>query len=285
MSARIRWTCLTLASLFWAGLFAADASAQFSMGGNTSSGSFGSRTLGGSTSSNRTGRSTGASNAGSLTGLSGQGGQGMTSGALGTGAPTGERYVRGNQQGKFVGADTGDGASNSYSGMAGGMNGMGGAGGLGGMMGNQMMMQAFRQNQQRNQGQNQNQQNKQQVRIPFRVDSISAPPLTTRFTARMTTRYANLPALAGKGNIAMVMEGETLVLQGQVQSAADRQLAEDLLSLEPGVNLVRNELEIAPPELPTPVTTSSAANPASNLEPVAYVQPSAPRRVSQPLER
>jgi osmotically-inducible protein OsmY len=291
MSARIRWTCLTLASLFWAGLFAADASAQFGMSGNTSTGSFGSRTLGGSTSSNRTGRSTGASNSGSLTGLSGQGGQGgqgMAGGALGTGAPTGERYVRGNRNGAFVGADTGDGAANSYSGMAGGMNGMngmGGAGGLGGMMGNQMMMQAFRQNQQRTQGQNQNQQNKLQVRIPFRVDSISAPPLTTAFTSRMTTRYANLPALAGKGNIAMVMEGDTLVLQGQVQSAADRQLAEDLLSLEPGVTLVRNELEIAQPELPIPVSTSSAGNPASNLETAAYVPPSAPRRVSQPLER
>lgn len=282
MSTRIRWTCLMLASLFWAGLLVADASAQFSMGGNTSTGSFGSRTLGGSTSSNRTGRSTGASNSGSLTGLSGQGGQGAAGGALSAGAPTGERYVRGNRNGAFVGADTGDGASNSYSGMTGGAGGLGagGMGGLGGMMGNQMMMQAFRQTQQQNQGRNQ-QNNKLQVRVPFKVDSLSAPPLTTTFTSRMTLRYANLPALAGKGRIAMVMEGDTLVLQGQVQSAADRQLAEDLLSLEPGVNLVRNELEIVQSELPSPVSTNSATSPAA---PASFEQ-LAPTRVSQPLER
>lgn len=284
MSTRIRWTCLTLASLFWAGLLVADASAQFSMGGNTSSGSFGSRTLGGSSSSNRTGRSTGASNSGSLTGLSGQGGQGAqgaTGGALSAGAPTGERYVRGNRNGAFVGADTGDGAANSYSGMAGGAGGAGGLGGAGGMMGNQMMMQAFRQTQQQGQNQGRNQQNKQQVRIPFKVDSLSAPPLTTTFTSRMTLRYANLPALAGKGRIAMVMEGDTLVLQGQVQTAADRKLAEDLLSLEPGVNQVRNELEIAQSELPTPVSRSAATSPAA---PASFEQ-LVPTRASQPLER
>lgn len=280
MSARIRWTCLTLASLFWAGLLVGDAAAQLTnttgMGGTSSTGSFGSRTLGGSsTSANRTGRSTGASNA-----TTGQGGTGTASGALGSGAPTGERYMRGTQKG-FVGADSSDGALNSYSGMTGGMNGMNGA------MGNQMM-QSLRQNQQRTQqNQNQNQQAKQQVRIPFRVDSIAAPRLTTTFTSRMTTRYANLPALKGKSKIAMVMEGDTLVLQGQVQSAADRKLAEDLLSLEPGVNLVRNELTVVPQELPIPVSTLA---PRSETETVSSVVPasaqsSAPKRVSQPLER
>ena len=157
----------------------------------------------------------------------------------------------------------------------------------------------MRQNQQRNQGQNQNQQAKQQVRIPFRVDSISAPRLNTTFTSRMTTRYANLPVLQGKGNIATVMEGDTLVLQGQVQTAAEKKLAEDLLSLEPGVTLVRNELVVAPPDLPTPPPVSSlpASNPAAASRSGATLEStrsvvvpasaalSAPRRASQPLER
>jgi hypothetical protein len=267
MSARIRWTCLTLASLLGVGILLADASAQ-----GTSVGAFGSRTLGGSTSSNRTSGATGStSKTGSTAGGMGQGGTGTTGGALGTGAPTGERYVRGNQ-GAFVGADSSDGALNSYSQQAGGLNNM---------MGNQMMMQAFRQSQQQNQNQNQKQQNKLTVRTPFKVDSIRVPQLSTTFTSRMTVRYANLPALKGRGNIATTMEGDILVLRGQVDTAADRKLAEDLLSLEPGVNLVRNELEIAQSALPIPVST----NPGSNRAAPASAEPSVPRRVCQPLER
>lgn len=274
MLTQFRRTALMIAGV--AGLFfiADVASAQFSMGGNTSTGSFGSRTLGGSTSSNRTGRSTGASNSGSLNGITGQNGQNGQTGQNGQGGALGatgsERYIRGNRNGSFVGADTGDGATNSYSGMAGGANG--GMGGLGGMMGNQMMMQAFRQG-----AQNQNQGNKQQqkltVRTPFKVDYMSQPALTTTFTARMQTRYSNLPALQGKAKIEPVLEGDVLVLRGQVESAAARKLAEDLLSLEPGVGQVRNELVIAQP----------AAVPVSVSAPAA--EPSAPRRVSRPLER
>lgn len=277
MLKNIRWTALTLAGLAGTlSVYVDSASAQFSSSGNTGTSAFGSRTLGGSTSSNRTGRSTGASNSGSLNGLSGAGasGTGTTAGAMGTGAPTGERFVRGNRQGAFVGADTGDGAANSYSGAAGGM--AGGLGGLGGGMGNQMMMQAFRQSQQ---GQNQagkQQQNKLTVRTPFKVDFMPQPQLTTTFTSRMQTRFLNLPALKGKGSIEPVLEGDTLVLRGRVESAADRQLAEDLLSLEPGVSQVRNELEI--------VQSASAPVPVSAVAP-ASAEPLAPKRVSRPLER
>lgn len=272
MLKQIRYTILSLAGCGLACLSLDSASAQFSMGGSSMGGTssmggmsgstgtsaFGSRTLGGGTSSNRTGRSTGASNP--LTGQSGQQG-------VGTGAPTGERYLRGNQ-GRFVGADSSDGALNSYSQQAmGGMNG-----GLGNMMGNQMMMQAFRQSQQQNQ-QGKNQQNKLAVRTPFRVDSMAQPALTTTFTSRMQTRFANLPALKGRASIEPVLQGDTLVLRGSVESAAERQLVEDLLSLEPGVGPVRNELAIVQREPAIPVSI-----PAS-------VEPSAPKRESRPLER
>lgn len=277
MHKQIRWTALILAGL--AGTFsvlADSASAQFSMSGNSGTSAFGSRTLGGSTSSNRTGRSTGASNSGSLNGLSGgTGGAAGAAGAMGSGAPTGERFVRGNRSGAFVGADTADGASNSYSQQAGGMAG-GLGGGLGGAMGNQMMMQAFRQSQQGQSRTGNQQQNKLAVRVPFRVDYMAQPQLTTTFTSRMQTRYSNLPALKGKGSIEPVLEGEILVLRGQVESEADRQLAEDLLSLEPGVSQVRNELVVVlPVSAPVPV---SMVTPAS-------AEQSVPRRVSRPLER
>ena len=268
MLKQIRCTALVVAGVAGSFLIADGAFAQLGMSGGTSStGSFGTRTLGGtSTSANRTGRSAGASNSATGQGATGQAAAGA--GALSAGAPTGERYVRGNQKGNFVGADTGDGATNSYSGMA------GGAGGAAGNMGN--MMQAFRQQNQQNKGAQNQQQNKLKVRTPFRVDYMVQPSLTTTFTSRMQTRYSNLPALKGKGSIEPVLEGDTLVLRGSVESAAARQLAEDLLSLEPGVNQVRNELEIVQPgSAPSPVSVGAPE----------YAEPSAPTRVSRPLER
>lgn len=280
----IRWTALTLCGC--AGFFALaeqSARAQFGSSGQTSSSAFGSRTLGGSSSANRTGRSTGASNSGSLNGLSGAGGQGQQGAGISAGAPTGERFVRGNRApGSFVGADTGDGALNSYSAQA------GGAGGLGGLMGNQMMMQAFRQSQ--GQTQNQNKQNaKTTLRTAFKVGFESAPVTTSAFTSQLQVRYANLPALMGKSRIEAVMEGDTLVLRGQVQSAAEMELAEDLLSLEPGVGPVRNELEIvrslSAPQPETPVSVNSTGFDSVNSESAESAAPSAPKSVSRPLER
>jgi hypothetical protein len=275
------------------------ASAQQMGSGTTSTSAFGSRTLGGSSTANRTGRSTGASN--SSNSLSGVGGAAQGAGGTGTGTGTtptgGERYVRGNRQGAFVGADSSE-ASNSYSqAVAGGQGAMGGMGGLGGGMGNQMMMQAMRNQQQQNQ-QGKQQNGKNQLRPQLKAGFDIGPSLTTAFTSRQAARYLNLPALKGKGNIAVVMEGDTLVLQGQVQSAADRKLAEDLLSLEPEVTQVRNELEIVPrassaPELNPPARassfrpTSSRSNSLSSnsLGAGSSAPASVPRRVSQPLER
>jgi osmotically-inducible protein OsmY len=239
------------------------------MSGSNTTSSFGSRTLGGGSSSNRTGRSAGASNP-----LTGQ----NTGGDLGTGAPSGERFVRGNRNGAFVGADSSE-ASNSYSGMAGGAGGrggmgaMGGMGGLGGgMMGNAMMMNALRQGQRQSQTGNQRQNGKTTLRTPFTV-AFDAPAVAPAVVStRLQTRFANLPALKGRGSIEPVMEGDVVVLRGQVASAADRKLAEDLLSLEPGVGQVRNELVIAQSAIDNSSSPASAA-------------PSVPRTATGPLER
>src|SRR5688572_13057587 len=94
------------------------ANAQF--GGTTGTSAFGTRTLGGSSTANRTGRSTGASNsplANSGIGQSQSGGQGQGAAGPGTSGNTvtgSERYVRGNQKGSFVGADSSD-ATNPFS--------------------------------------------------------------------------------------------------------------------------------------------------------------------------
>ena len=57
------------------------------------------------------------------------------------------------------------------------------------------------------------------------------------------------------------MVGQTAVLRGTVMTEAERQLAEGLIQLEPGVQAVLNELEVATPESTVealPPATSSA---------------------------
>ncbi|WP_391484814.1 BON domain-containing protein [Anatilimnocola aggregata] len=142
----------------------------------------------------------------------------------------------------------------------------------GGAMGNQMMMQAFRQQQNQSRTQNQTQQKgKVSLRTPFSVGFTTTPVATSVVNTRLQTRFANLPALKGRGSIEATMEGDVVVLRGQVATAADRKLAEDLLSLEPEVNQVRNELVIAQSSTEVPARES--------------VAPSAPKTVSRPLER
>ena len=55
------------------------------------------------------------------------------------------------------------------------------------------------------------------------------------------------------GPITVNLVGQTAVLQGTVASDADRQLAEDLARLEPGVMAVQNDLAVVPAPLPAEV--------------------------------
>ncbi len=279
MFTRIRWTAITLATLAggaWI-LMVEPAVAQFG-GGTTSTGSFGTRTLGGSASSNRTGQSSGVGGTGSQTGQGTGTGTGTGAGAGGSGGSTtlsgSERFLKANRgAGSFVGADSGDAVNPLSTGGAAGQGAMGGA------MGNQMMMQAFRQSQQQGQNQQQNQGKnaKTQLRAAFKVGFETQPVVSTAFTTRLQTRFDNLPALKDKGSITTSMEGDVLVLRGQVASAADRKLAEDLLSLEPAVSQVRNELVIVQSASVNPATT----NPAKPASAGAL----APASVSRPVER
>ena len=57
-------------------------------------------------------------------------------------------------------------------------------------------------------------------------------------------------ALPSRANIQMGMDGEAIVLTGLVADDRERQMAEALLRLTPGVRDVRNELEIQQPSRP-----------------------------------
>lgn len=66
----------------------------------------------------------------------------------------------------------------------------------------------------------------------------------------LTALLARTPRIARVSPISVTMESDTAVLRGQVRTLRDRQLAEDLVRLEPGVWEVRNELVVAEPQRP-----------------------------------
>jgi osmotically-inducible protein OsmY len=184
-----------------------------------------------------------------------------------------ERFIRGARQGQFVGGDSGDTAFvGAQSGAANGANrglsqmgglggasqyGRGGTGGLGGMFGSQMGRNQFGMNNLNQMGQN---GKRKQLRVPVRLGFEM--PVTTASQNQVTTQFAaRLPKFPGiqlTGPVDVSMEGKTVVLKGSVASERDRDLAERLALLEPGIASVRNELQVnpsAPPELellPTP---------------------------------
>lgn len=260
MRLAILQTAVTAGCLLWA----ATSHAQFTQGGSGGSqsyGAFGNRTIGGGTRSGTAGFSTGlGSSSQGSNGLSTAGQGNMAGGGQGTsslsGQPTNTQMrdmsqVR--QQAGFVGADRSD-AGNVMSMQA--------------LQQSQMssLQNAFsqmsRQNQQRNQqnmNQNRNQQNQKQLRISIRADIPlrSTSATSTRLGQQFETRLKKIPGLTKGHSVEVEMSGRTAVLRGSVPSERDRELAEGLALLEPGISAVQNELVVADAaatgeELPAP---------------------------------
>lgn len=220
------------------------------------SSAFGTRSLGGSQQSSRT---TGSNS--SATASMGQGGamgQGQGQGGS-TGSRTGS-FVGGSQQSRRAVGNVMAGQGNT------GANGMMGMGGMG-----QNMFGAMNRNNQNRNGQNgfgnnqnnSNQQSQNRMRVPLKLGFTPTPVATTAFSSKSVARINKLPAMKNSKGVKVSLEGTTAVLQGEVASEADRQLAEGLLMLEPEVSEVRNELVIrsTPPSvevLPVPSTANSA---------------------------
>jgi hypothetical protein len=98
-------------------------------------------------------------------------------------------------------------------------------------------------------------QPKGQFRVPMRLGFQPVPREGHNPGTVMTQRMIKMPALSQTGRINASMEGQTAVLRGTVPTEGDRQLAEGLAKLEPGVLAVRNEL----------VVGSTSSQPAESL--------------------
>lgn len=129
----------------------------------------------------------------------------------------------------------------------GGMGGIGGAGGLGGFggIGSAAGRGGFggaagRGGMRGNFGNSNRQINvRTQMEIGFRYQRPAAPAVQTN-----VARYVNTDEIGRLGPIEVQMEGATAVLRGRVATPSDRRLAIRLAKLEPGVETVRDELQV-----------------------------------------
>jgi hypothetical protein len=80
-----------------------------------------------------------------------------------------------------------------------------------------------------------------------------APTMTSLQTSLQQT-ISESTRLPSKGNITVVVDGETIVLRGTASTDRERRMAEALVRLTPGVHDVRNDLEVR--------ETTSASRPA-----------------------
>ncbi len=219
-----------------------------STGGGTRTGGFGGTSSGTTGSTGRTGTAVGVGTSPIGGGSSTFGGQGTQGGGrtggtgfggTGTGL-TGGAGGFGGQSAIGVGSGTGRGAT----GMTGGLNtGLGGTSMLGGRgtAAGTRSTNAARS-------------------VPY-VAELAEPlrPTPTpvaagNFRTQVQSVITRSSAFAANRDIQVNTEGQVVVLQGAVGTDRERQLAEALLRLTPGVRDVRNELQVRePPPAPMPI--------------------------------
>ena len=216
--------------------------------GGSSSGTFGSRTLGSSTSAGQRTMAQGMSGSGLGTGQNSQSGLGTTAGQLNSS----DQFLRSNRTGAndfvgttaqqmqkdFTGAvqagQTNTGSRNGTT----GLGGTRGLNGLTGMSGNRTTQQSGQFNQAAN-------QNQTQIRSVLRVDIPVTRPDPNHVTAALVQRLTQVPSLHFQGPVQVDLVGTTAVLRGTVATQHDRDLAAQLVRLEPGVGQVQNEIVVA----------------------------------------
>ena len=86
------------------------------------------------------------------------------------------------------------------------------------------------------------------------VSFRQSPRLSPRVSPELQRRLQTALARNGSSRIEVLMAGDATILRGQVSSEHDRLLAALLLSFEPGVGRVQNELQVGSPPAPPPPT-------------------------------
>jgi len=142
------------------------------------------------------------------------------------------------------GGTGGFGGVGGVGGFGGGGLGLGGIGGLGGLGGGFGRNQFGRGAQGQGQG-----QGKGTFRPAVRPDIAVSRDRIPNVSNQLQTRLASVPLPDRLKGTRVAMENGQVVLRGTVASESDKRMMERLVLLEPGVNSVRNELDVAQPKL------------------------------------
>jgi hypothetical protein len=182
---------------------------------------------------------------------SGRGGMGMS--GMGNQAFGGMGMNGGGMGGQnFVGRDSGD--------MSAAMSQMGRAGTqfFNTMSQNMRGGRNNRNRQQQNEDTGENERPAVRIRLELGFTPTRAAPSALARTVQ--TRIARLAVDHSLGRPQIAVEGDTVVLRGVAESDTQMLVLANLISLEPGVRAVRNEMTVAgTPAATTPVVTSPAA--------------------------
>lgn len=83
-------------------------------------------------------------------------------------------------------------------------------------------------------------------RLDIAIDESSLSLDPTESGQQALETLVRSPQLAGTSRIGVSLAGRTAILHGEVPSEADRELAEILLTFEPGISAIQNELQVKP---------------------------------------
>jgi osmotically-inducible protein OsmY len=265
---------LTLAALVAALSIPSLAGAQYS---STSSGSFGSRTIGttmGGASSSAFGNSGMGTGTGIGTGSGSRSGYGSRSGstnsarvtAIGQNPSTNPLYSS-RQEGSFVGADT----QNNRTGMLGrsstttGSTYQNRSGSYSNSRSSTNRSGSTYRNGTSSNSRGSSSSTGGQMLLGYHTGGELRPAVSSQLGSVMAARLAKSMRLPAGTPLTVTMEGQTALLQGVVATPHDRDLAEQLVRLEPGVAEVANELRIDPSTGATlgPPQSSGTSSPAN----------------------
>ena len=197
--------------------------------GSTGSSGFGSTGASGFGSNSGTGGQAGGFGTNGQTGVGGQGQNGANGGLLGRGTNQngflGRNVQNQGMQGNNLGGGGGGRGGGGNRG-GNGLNGLNGGGGNGGKANQTPIVRP-----------------RQKIAFDYTLPSSSA--IQSTIEARLTKLSVKRPSL--KSVMVAVEDKGEVVLRGEVASADDAKLAENMLRQEPGVRSVRNELSFPAP--------------------------------------
>jgi hypothetical protein len=89
------------------------------------------------------------------------------------------------------------------------------------------------------------------MRVNLQVAFDAPRPSPDQLSNTIRARLGNILAAQNIAMPGLTMEGDVAVLRGVALSESQRLVMERLISLEPGVNAVRNEMTVMAPGAPT----------------------------------